>query len=451
MTTLLSGWGRTPVVPAVITQPAAWTDAERAVRHGIWIPRGLGRSYGDPAVPACHGGTVILGDGLDRLLAFDETTGDLTAEAGVTLEDIIGVFQPRGWFLPTTPGTKFVTLGGAVAADVHGKNHHVDGPFSTHVRKLTLLTPDGRQHTLSPEQKPRWFWATIGGMGLTGLILSVTLRLRRVPSAWYRVSYERAPDLDSALRRLAEEDHRHRYSVAWIDCLAGGRSLGRSVLMLGNDAAPGELHRSWQHRPMTIPHKSRRSVPFDFPRWALGPWSVAAFNQAFYWKHGNRTSVVDYDTYFYPLDAVHAWNRIYGKRGFVQFQALFPEATAATGLRRVLEAVSDARIASFLAVLKRSGSAGQGLLSYLFPGYTLALDIPHVGQDLIKLHQCLQDILLELGGRLYLAKDTLGSAEAIAAMYPKLPEFRQIQHEMDPEGRIRSRMAIRLQLIDPAK
>jgi decaprenylphospho-beta-D-ribofuranose 2-oxidase len=330
---------------------------------------------------------------------------------------------------------------------VHGKNHHVDGSFSAHVQAITLLTADGRELQLTRQDHSRYFWATVGGMGLTGLILAVQLRLRRIPSAWYRVRYERAPDIDAAIARLAEEDNGHRYSVAWIDCLASGKSLGRSVLMLGNDAEPEELPTAWRRRPMAIPRKRRLLVPFDFPNGALTGLSVSAFNQVFYWKHAVGTHIVDYDSYFYPLDSVRHWNRIYGRRGFVQFQALFPEQTAAGGLRRVLEALSTARLASFLAVLKRSGAAGSGLLSYLFPGYTLALDIPNAGEDLRRLHDRLQRILLELGGRIYFAKDTLGTSEAIAAMYPRLEEFRAVQAELDPAGRIRSRLSSRLSLL----
>lgn len=433
---------------ASLELPVTWEDARRFTANAHWTARGAGRSYGDASLPARNGGKVILGTGLNRMLAFDAETGDLTAEAGVTLDDIIGVFQPRGWFLPTTPGTKFVTLGGAVAADVHGKNHHVDGSFSAHVQAITLLTTDGRELLLTPTDFPRFFWATVGGMGLTGLILTVRIRLRRVPSAWYRVRYERAPDIDTAMARLAEEDHNYRYSVAWIDCLASGKSLGRSVLMLGNDAHPDELPAGWRRQPMAIPGKRQLSIPVDFPNKALSGWSVAAFNQAFYWKHTNGTQIVDYETYFYPLDSVGQWNRIYGGQGFVQFQALFPDRTAAVGLRRVLEAISTARLASFLAVLKRSGAAGPGILSYLFPGYTLALDIPNAGDDLRKLHERLQQILLDLGGRLYFAKDTLGTAEAIPAMYPRLDEFRAIQSELDPHGRIRSRLADRLSILE---
>ncbi len=446
MTTLLSGWGRVPVVPGQVILPTTWAELPRLLAQP-WIARGLGRSYGDAAVPAVDGGVVLGNTGLDRFLAFDPASGLLTAEAGVSLATIIEHFQPRGFFLPTTPGTKFVTLGGAVAADVHGKNHHVDGSFSAHVTELVLALPSGEIRSVTPANDPHLFWASVGGMGLTGFILAVTLRLRRVPSAWYRVRYERAGGLDRALARLAEEDQGHRYSVAWIDCLARGAALGRSVLMLGNDAEPEELPRAYRDRPMSVPRKGRKTVPFDFPSWALGSWSVSAFNQAFYWKHGDGTKIVDYDTFFYPLDAVHQWNRIYGTRGFIQFQAWFPDTTAAAGLRQVLEAISDARLASFLAVLKRSGAAGPGWLSYLAPGFTLALDIPFAADRIHALHERLQAILLAHQGRIYFAKDTLGSAAAVQAMYPRLDEFRQFQAKLDPHGRVRSRLAVRLGLV----
>jgi decaprenylphospho-beta-D-ribofuranose 2-oxidase len=440
-----SGWGRFPLVSARIAEPInheavlrAWMEPSRI------ISRGLGRSYGDPAVPDIPGGALLSNRGRTRMLEFDEATGELTAESGLSLAEIIDAFQPRGWFLPTTPGTKFVTLGGAIAADVHGKNHHVDGSFGAHVQRLTLLTGRGDVIACSPVDHADVFWATVGGMGLTGHILDLTVRLRRVPSAWYRVTYQKAQDLDTALQLLRERDGDFRYSVAWIDCLARGKNLGRSVLMLGNDAAPDELDRSYRGRPYEIPTKRAKSVPCDFPAWALNSWSVSAFNQVFYWKNANCTKIVDYDTFFYPLDGVHQWNRIYGSRGFVQYQALFPEATAAEGLREVLEAITEARLASFLAVLKRSGPAGSGWLSYLFPGYTLALDIPNVGEPLRTLVRLLDHILLNRGGRLYLAKDTLATPEVIQTMYPRLGDFQTLKRRLDPEGRIASGLSARL-------
>jgi decaprenylphospho-beta-D-ribofuranose 2-oxidase len=380
------------------------------------------------------------------MLSFDEASGLLTAEGGVTLEQIIDTVHPRGWFLPTTPGTKFVTLGGAVASDVHGKNHHVDGTFGAHVSSFVLLTAQGESLRCSHIENREVFFATIGGMGLTGHIVEVSVRLHRVPSAWYRVRYERAHDLDSALAQLARGDNHYRYSVAWIDCLARGKNLGRSVLMLGNEASPDELAPKWQATPYSSPKKPPHTVPFDMPGWCLNAYSVAAFNQAFYTKHADCEKIVDYDTYFYPLDAVHEWNRIYGKRGFVQFQVLFPDDTASAGLREVLEAISEARLASFLAVLKRSGPANEALLSYLEPGFTLALDIPNHPTLLAPLLIKLDGLLVRYRGKVYFAKDTLCSPEIIPAMYPRLDEFRAIKAKLDPEGRIRSHLSERLKL-----
>ena len=443
----LSGWGRFPCVRSRIANPVNLESTSKAWSEGdTVISRGLGRSYGDAAIPSTAQGHVLYNLGRARILAFDPQTGDLTAESGLSLGEIINVFQPRGWFPPTTPGTRFVTLGGALAADVHGKNHHVDGSFGAHVQRFTLLTAGGELLECSPLAQTDVFWATIGGMGLTGHILDVTIRLRRVPSAWYRVTYRRAGDLDTALQQLCEHDSAHRYSVAWIDCLARGRSLGRSVLMLGNDAEPHELAPAWRGTPHQSPVKRARTVPIDFPGWVLNPWSVSAFNQAFYWKNADATRVVDYNTFFYPLDSIHHWNRIYGRRGFIQYQALFPEETARDGLRLILEAIADARLASFLAVLKRSGAAGQGWLSYLFPGYTLALDIPNEGASLHTLVAKLDRILIERGGRLYFAKDTLGTSEIIQRMYPRLADFRALKRRLDPQGRIRSGLSERLGL-----
>lgn len=445
----LSGWGGYHPVVCPVAVPASHAALRQLVTDASGNPhllmRGLGRSYGDSAVEPA--GTVILQNHLDRIRSFDRATGLIRCEAGVTLEDIIQMALPHGWFLPTTPGTKFVTLGGAVAADVHGKNHHIDGSFGGWIRSLNLLLADGSECECSPEQRPDLFWATIGGMGLTGIILEAELQLRPCTSAYFRVTYRRCRNLEATMKAIEETDGSYTYSVGWIDCLGRGDRLGRSILMLGNDARPEDLPAKLRDRPFHVPRKRRKRVPIYFPDFALNRLTVSAFNRFYYTVHPDREVVVDYDTYFYPLDGIHDWNRIYGRRGFVQYQALFPQATAQRGLRRVLETVGRFGLASFLAVIKRSGPANPSPLSYLFDGYTLALDIPNVGPRMLEMSQQLDKILLEEGGRLYLAKDSLMSSETFRGMYPRIEEFLAVKRAVDPENRFTSAQARRVGLI----
>jgi decaprenylphospho-beta-D-ribofuranose 2-oxidase len=281
------------------------------------------------------------------------------------------------------------------------------------------------------------------------VITRLDLQLRRAPSAYCRVTYRRAANLDEAIERLAATEADYRYSVAWVDALATGRSLGRSVLMLGNDAEPDELPTSQRDRPHALPTRRRRSVPFSAPPWLLNRLAVAAFNTAFYARHRDHEAIVDYGRFFYPLDAVAHWNRLYGRRGFVQYQVLLPLETARAGLIAVLEQVAAWKKASFLTVLKKAGPAAAGPLSYMFPGYTLALDLPNTGDDLRRLTGRLDRLLLDHGGRLYLAKDATMSAETFAAMYPRLDEFRRVKNAVDPHHRFVSSQAHRVGIVEP--
>lgn len=443
----LSGWGRAPVEECLVGQPFRQEQLAEALtsRSGqSVIARGLGRSYGDSALNRSAG--VLVQTRFNRLIEFDETSGTLTCEAGVSFADIIDTFLPRGWFLPTTPGTKFVTVGGAIAADVHGKNHHVDGSFGNFVDEIVLMLPSGEVTTCSPSTRPELFWATIGGMGLTGFILAAKFRLLAVEAAYYGVDYRRTKNLEESLQAFVETNDRYRYSVAWIDCLAGGKNLGRSVLMLANDAKTTDLPSNLASRPFDVPRKLQKVVPFDFPGFTLNPLSVRAFNTLYYGVHSDGRKWVDFDSFFYPLDGIHHWNRIYGRRGFVQYQALFPAAVASAALQELLEAVSRSKRASFLAVLKACGPRGKGMLSYLHEGYTLALDFPNTGEDLREFAGELDQILLSHGGRLYLAKDALMSRETFDAMYDRADEFRRLKEQIDPEHRISSSQARRLGL-----
>jgi decaprenylphospho-beta-D-ribofuranose 2-oxidase len=441
----LSGWGGVPTESCRVAQIADRVDAVRFVAEGPpgvrTIGRGLGRAYGDSAIVD---GIVADCTGLDRFIAFDPATGLCDCESGVSLAEIISVFLPRGWFLPTTPGTKFVTVGGAIAADVHGKNHHRVGSFGNFVEWIDLLLADGRVARCSRSSDPDLFFATLGGMGLTGLILAAAIRLVRVETAWLRVRYRKTSDLGSTLAAFEEGDAASEHSVAWIDCMAGGQALGRSVVMQGSHATRDELAATAD--PLRLPPKTPKTIPFTPPLSLLSPVTVRAFNGGFYWMHGDTEKLVDLESFFYPLAAVRHWNRLYGPHGFIQYQAFFPRATSAIALPRLLEAVVRSGTASFLAVLKSCGEADGGMLSFLEPGHTLALDIPYHPRSIPALCERLDEILLDHGGRLYLAKDSLMSAETFRAMYSRREEFLAVRRRVDPTGRFDSSQARRVGL-----
>ena len=399
----LSGWGRWPRRACHVATPGDPGALDQALAEGSAIARGLGRAYGDSALnPECTVSTARL----DRLISFDEAAGELVAEAGVSLAQIIETFLPRGFFPAVTPGTKFVTLGGAIAADVHGKNHHVAGAFGDHVAWFDLTGPDGKTRRCSPQENPDLFHATIGGMGLTGVITRAAVRLLPVETGWIRQRTVVAPDLDAAMSTF-EDNLDATYSVAWIDCLAGGTAQGRSLVYLGEHALAGDpdLPRG---DPLQPPSRRKKKIPFDAPSWALNRFSVKAFNHL-YFRAGKRapeSQLIDWDTYFYPLDAVLEWNRIYGARGFAQYQCALPLETSREGLSAQLDAIAGAGLGSFLAVLKRFGEgADQRPLSFPAEGYTLALDFP-LSPAALTLMDRLDEITLAHGGRLYLAKDS---------------------------------------------
>ncbi len=444
----LCGWGRYPVETCHVFRPEKRHEVADTLASGLessYIPRGLGRSYGDAALNENAG--VIWPIRLNRFLSFESASGTLECESGVSLEEIIQYFLPRGWFLPVTPGTKYVTVGGAIAADIHGKNHHMDGSFSNFTLDLRLLTPGGEVMLCSPTAHPEVFWATVGGMGLTGVILSARLRLRPVDSAYVLVDYHRAPNLEDALATMEASDERYEYSVAWIDALATGKTMGRCVLMRGNHAAAAELPARVR-RALTAPTGRRWNLFLDFPSGTLNWLTVKAFNTAYYAVHHTAPrQLVGLEKFFYPLDAINQWNRMYGKRGFVQYQIALPQASGRAGLHTILERLARSGRASFLAVLKRFGDAGKGLLSFPLRGYTLALDIPNARGLVPFLHE-LDRMTLDYGGRVYLAKDAVLRAADFAAMYPRLESFRAIQRKLDPRRLFCSSLARRLRIVD---
>ncbi len=441
----LAGWGRYGPVACSLYRPERCSELMTLLETASepFIARGLGRSYGDAAVN--QAGVVLDMTRMNRMRSFDADTGVLECEGGVSLAEILDVFVPRGFFLPVTPGTKFVTVAGAVANDVHGKNHHCDGTFTQFVESFDLWTPARGVICCSREENSDVFWATAGGVGLTGVILTARLRLQPVESAYMRVDYQRCANLDEALAAMAASDKDYRYSVAWVDCLARDGALGRSVLMRGNHASVKDLTGRRANAPFQLPRRPTLAVPVDFPGFVLNPYSIKAFNALFYAKNRDaRDVLVDYDKYFYPLDGILQWNRMYGRKGFVQYQATFPP-DGRPGLVKMLERLSNSGRASFLAVLKCFGGAGPGLLSHPMPGYTLTLDIPN-SPGLDAFAAMLDRLLLEYGGRVYLAKDTLTRPEVFAAMYPNLQAFREIRAQLDPNGILASDLSRRLRL-----
>lgn len=444
----LAGWGRLAAEPCRVARPETLAALRRAVRdsgRGGVLSRGLGRSYGDAAVNG--GGAVLLHERLARFLAFDADRGVLECEAGVSLASILDVFLPRGWFLPVTPGTKFVTVGGAIAADVHGKNHHVEGTFGRHVESLRLLLASGETILCSRDENAGAFHATVGGMGLTGAIVSARFRLLKIETSAIRLETRRAHSLDAALEAFEAGDREWRYSVAWIDGLARGRSLGRSVLLRGDHARLEELPKARRESPLALAKPFPLAVPFDLPAFALSGPTVRAFNAGIWTVKRDGSSLVSYEPFFYPLDSIRDWNRMYGRRGFVQYQALLPRERSRAGLVALLEVLAASGLPSFLAVLKSTGEAGEGLLSFPFAGHTLALDLP-ARRGVADLARRLDAILLRHGGRLYLAKDALTSREAFAEMYPSRARFLDEKRRLDPSGTFTSTMARRVGLSD---
>ena len=437
----ISGWGRYPVQSCELERPERYADLYSDAASVI--ARGQGRSYGDAALNENR--RVLLTERVNRLLEFDVENGILRAEAGVMLAEILEVIVPKGWFLPVTPGTKFVSLGGCVAADVHGKNHHHDGSFGDHVLGIELILADDSHVACSPAENSELFLATVGGMGLTGIIGEVAIKLIPVQSDYVMVRHHAADNLEQLFQHLQNPAMDDRYTVAWIDSLATGQQLGRGIAMCGHHAAAEELPAGFRSAAKA---KRSRSIPFDFPAWALNPLSIGAFNASYYRREGGKheSFLSGYDSYFYPLDAIGDWNRMYGKRGFVQYQCVIPETHAFEGIKALLQEITGSRRPSFLAVLKRFGAQGRGLLSFPMAGYTLALDLPIRDEGLFVLLNKLDEIVLRHGGRVYLAKDARLSAASFRAMYPRYEAWLKIKNTVDPQNRFSSSLSRRLEI-----
>lgn len=438
------GWGRAaPSVGAPVAPTAAEVpDQVRAAGPRGLIARGLGRSYGDPAQNA--GGEVLLP--LPTEIGPVAADGSVRVSAGTSLHDLIAALLPQGRFVPVTPGTRYVTVGGAVACDVHGKSHHVTGSFGNHVRSLDLVLADGSTTTIGPDTDGDLFWATVGGMGLTGIILSAVVDTIPVETAYAEVTTQRLANLDEVMREMREGDAAFTYSVAWIDTLARGAALGRSVLSRGEHATRGQLTGRPATDPLAPPRAPRITVPVTPPVNLVSGVAVRAFNEAWFRKAPrHRTGQIQsLSAFFHPLDGIGGWNRAYGPHGFVQYQFVVPDDQG-EALVRILERIAAARLPCFLAVLKRFGPGNESPLSFPMGGWTLAYDVP-AHPDLAPLLDDLDEQVVAAGGRVYLAKDSRLSAAMLPEMYPRLDEFRAVRERVDPRRTFQSDLSRRLDL-----
>jgi decaprenylphospho-beta-D-ribofuranose 2-oxidase len=433
----LTSWGNYPIVPATEVSFSV-PDHLPGVLTKPCIARGNGRCYGDASLSA----TVISTRKFDKMLAFDGQTGIVHCQSGVLLADLLEVFVPQGWFLPVTPGTKYITVGGAVASDVHGKNHHVEGAFSNHVLEMTVHTARGPIRC-SPTENVDLFAATCGGMGLTGIILDVCFQLKRIHTAYIRQRQVKAANLEAVLD-LFDAYADATYSVAWIDCLQTGHGFGRSMLILGEHATPAEVQAIGVTEPLRLPPSKQVSVPFALPSFVLHPLTIRAFNALYYHKNRKKIqdSIVPYERFFYPLDAVLHWNRLYGRRGFVQYQCVLPKASGRQGLVDLLQRISQRGMGSFLAVLKLFGPQ-DGLIAFPMEGYTLALDFP-VRRGLLEFLDDLDRIVLAYGGRLYLSKDARMPRDVFWKSYAHSQKFLAVVQKYNPDFLFRSVQSDRL-------
>ena len=437
----IANWGNYPRMKSEVKSFSMDEQLDELMgKTDHFIPRGNGRCYGDASLAV----NTISTLNFNRILSFDSENGIFECQSGLTLDKILDVIVPKGWFLPVTPGTKFITVGGAVGSDVHGKNHHVDGSFSNHILSMEVMLANREVINCSPTEHPDLFEATCGGMGLTGMITKVKFRLKKIETSFIKQKQIKAANLDELIR-LFEEYKEYTYSMAWIDCLSKGDSFGRGILIVGEHAKMSELSEKQKMRPLVPSPKAKLTFPFNFPSWILNTLTVKAFNFLYYGKNFRKVieNVVPYEPFFYPLDVILHWNRGYGKKGFVQYQFVLP-LSAKDGLVAILKRISDEGLGSFLAVLKVFGHQ-ESLISFPEEGYTLALDFP-VREGLFKFLDELDLIVLQYGGRLYMSKDARMKPEVLQRGYPRLDEFRSIVRKYNPSGKLSSVQSDRLLL-----
>ncbi|MFO0667613.1 MAG: FAD-binding oxidoreductase [Polyangiaceae bacterium] len=431
----LSGWGRVPAPGKELLGE----DLEKLTR-GATLSRGLCRSYGDSSLPARASDKVAATRLANRILSFDPKTGVIRVEAGVSLAELLRLYMPLGWFPPVTPGTKFVTIGGMVASDVHGKNHHCEGCFGAHVRSLRIRLASDDIVECSPDKDADLFYGTIGGMGLLGHILEVEFVLHRIPTSWVWMESERVPTIDEFLGALGKAAPRWPMTMGWIDCLTRGNAMGRGILMAGRWATPEET----KNKPPPAPPKEI-TFPIELPNWALNATTAQLFNTAYYWKHMEHkgAGLIAPDAFFYPLDAILHWNRAYGPRGFSQYQCVLPRARGPEAVRDFMHLLTKLGGASPLCVIKDCGPEGKGVLSFPLEGTSIAVDMA-VSPDIQGIVDRLNEFVIEAGGRIYLTKDRFTRPEHFAKMEPRLPKFTALRDKWDPTRRLRSAQSVRI-------
>jgi decaprenylphospho-beta-D-ribofuranose 2-oxidase len=435
----IANWGNYPVIESD-EQSFSFTDQldQLMKNNDEFIPRGNGRCYGDASLAKKTISTLKY----DKILSFDIVEGIFECQSGLTLDKILEVIVPKGWFLPVTPGTKFITVGGAVASDVHGKNHHIDGSFSNNIVDMDIVLSTREIISCSPRQNTDLFEATCGGMGLTGIITRVKFRLKKIETSFIKQKQVKAENLEEIISLFDKYNH-YTYSVAWIDCLKKGKSFGRSILLLGEHAAVSDLTEKQKTEPLQLPKKKQITFPFNLPSWVLNAFTVKTFNFLYYGKNFKKeiNNVVSYEPFFYPLDAILHWNRGYGRSGFVQYQFVLP-LESKQGLIEILKRISDKGLGSFLAVLKVFGKQ-DSIISFPKEGYTLALDFP-VRNGLLEFLDDLDKVVLEYGGRIYMSKDARMKPEILQGGYPELRKFKEIIKKYNPDGKIHSIQSDRL-------
>jgi FAD/FMN-containing dehydrogenase len=429
----IHGWGNFPSIDSEVFFPKSLTDASDLIKNNInLIPRGFGRSYGDSA----NSKKILQSNYLNRFISFDQNNGVLSCDAGISINEILNLIVPRGWFIPVAPGTSFVSLGGAIASDVHGKNHHHQGCFSKHLLSFELMLADGSITHVSQSHLPDLFHATCGGMGLTGFIVSACVQLIPIKSSQITQSLVKC----GSLEEVCDQFYINRdktYSVAWIDCLSSGKSFGRSILIVGEHSETGNL---------IVSKKAPINIPFNMPTTLLNSYSIRLFNSIYYHGYSSKSDVnISYQKFFYPLDGIRNWNRLYGKAGFIQYQFVIPMSVGIDGLKKILVKIVDSGLGSFLAVLKCFGPANANYLSFPIEGFTLALDFK-LSDSVIRLIANLDPMVIDIGGRIYLTKDALMSDSTFKSSYPLWEDFERVRSKYGAIGKFSSIQSKRLGL-----
>jgi FAD/FMN-containing dehydrogenase len=441
--TELSGFGKYPKAKCKVSKPSKINEIIELIQTSTIIPRGLGRSYGDASIN--NKGVVIESLLFNKFLSFDENSGILKCESGVTYKDILETFVRRGWFPAVTPGTKYVTIGGAISSDVHGKNHHKAGSLSSFVKSIKIIVSSGEIIECSREKNADLFWATIGGMGLTGYIIEAEIQLKKINSPYFDNKTVKLKNIDELFEQFDLHDEEYEFSVAWIDIVATGKKYGRNVLFLGNYSEPDKLPKGLRNNSKLNYKEKKISVPFEIPFNILNKYSINMFNSIYYFNASAKEDYIHYDKYFYPLDFILNWNHIYSKNGLIQYQLIVPEENGKKAIDLILKEAVKYGGGSFLAVLKKMGDQ-EGILSFPFKGYTLSMDFP-VKKGVVEMCKKLDNILLDYGGRTYLTKDSILDEKTFKQMYSgKYEKWIEIKAKYDSKNKFTSNLARRVGL-----